>query len=112
MYVVKVISLENCPYSIAAIDLLKNEKINTKIINVTVDNKETFKNKEIKTFPQIYLTRNNREGQLLIGGYTDIKEIVDVINKNNSLDKLINFLTKKYPKWSRKAKLRLIKLFH
>ena len=112
MYIVKIISLENCPYSIAAINLLSNEKINTKIINVTMNNKETFKNKEIRTFPQIYLMRDNRKGQLLIGGYTDIKEITDFINTTNSLDKLINFLTKKYPKWSRKAKLRFLELFY
>jgi|SaaInlV_165m_DNA_2_1040747.scaffolds.fasta_scaffold60834_2 glutaredoxin len=112
MYSLKLVSLENCPYSIAANDLLKDKKINIKFINVTQNNKETFKNEQIKTFPQIYLIKNNRIGDLLVGGYSDIKDIIDYNNKGEELDKQVKYFTERYPTWSRKAKLRLIELLN
>lgn len=112
MYALKLVSLENCPYSIAAHDLLKDKKINIKFINVTQSNKEQYKNKIIDTFPQIYLIKTNRVGELLIGGYSDIQEIISYQDENKNLDKQIEYFTDKYPRWSRKAKLRLIELLN
>jgi len=107
MYIIKLISLNNCPYSIAAEELLKNIK-NVKIIRVGQNNKNKYKNKEISTFPQIYLIKNNKN--LLLGGYSDIKEINDILSLSD-MDKMIKNLGKKYQKFEKKILLRIIQIF-
>jgi glutaredoxin len=106
----KVIVLKNCPYSIAAVELLTNNKIPFKKIVVTQETKYKYKTKEISTFPQIYIL--NKSEQILLGGYSDIEEIVNIINQSKNLDKIKKKLNIKYSKnVDKKIILRIIELF-
>ena len=109
-YYLHLVILENCPYSIAAKEFLENHlHIKTKITSVNHTNKENYKTDEIKTFPQIYLKKNNKQGSLLIGGYTEFKNLFNKYYKiNYSKDKieLIN------NKWSKRALLNFIILIN
>jgi glutaredoxin len=107
----KAIILEDCPYSMALVELLENNEISfTKIIVKRVD-KEKYKTPQISTFPQLYLDN------ILIGGYDTSKEIFDKINNSDDLDNLkkeLNIYFKninKQDSFSNKKILRLIKLF-
>lgn len=113
----KIISLNNCPYSMAAEQLIdsikKIDNININLINVSDENKNNYKNITISTFPQIYF--NDK----LIGGYDNINEInleikrLKSSNVSNKLDKMIKFLNKKLKNgvFKRKEYLLLIKFF-
>ncbi len=109
-YILKSIVLKNCPYSNALIDILKNNNIKSNIITVTHENKDKYKTKYINTFPQLYLMKNNKE-ELLIGGYNDTKNILDIINNENELDNIKKKLNLIYPN-NNKNILRLIKLLN
>lgn len=108
-YYLQLVILENCSYSNAAKELLQNHKIKTKIISVNYANKDNYKTEEINTFPQIYLKKNNNNGSLLIGGYTDLKKLFDQYYKieySSDKIKLIN------DKWSKRALLNFIILIN
>lgn len=79
----KVISLNNCLYSMAAKDLINNikksDKVNVKIIHVPYEDKEKYKKGVMKTFPQIYF--NNK----LIGGFKEFKEIYNFIQNKDQV---------------------------
>lgn len=108
-YFIKAILLENCNFSDYTIELLKN--IPHKIIYIDdQNNKYRFKYNSIDTFPQIYLNRYNTKGNLLLGGYNDLKQFIFNF-KNDINDTKINNFMKKY-NWSRKATLRLIELIN
>ena len=105
----KVISLNECPYSMAAEDLIKNIKntedlkININIVNVDRENKSKYQQGNIKTFPQIYFNEK------LIGGYDDFNGIYLDIKGTSSLDEMIKILENKTKLIDRKEMLRLIK---
>lgn len=80
MYCLKIVSLDGCPYSKAGEELL--EKYNPKVIHVSRDEKENYKTNEISTFPQIYFNTGHQE--LLIGGYSDTKDLFDKLDKLNT----------------------------
>ena len=82
MYFLKIFLLKDCPYSIAAKDLLQNIK-NLNITNVNHNEKEKYKTKLISTFPQIYLKKKNSKGSLLLGGYSDLKFVLDLIKEDD-----------------------------
>jgi glutaredoxin len=109
--VLKAIILEDCPYSMALVELLDNNEISFNKIMVKRINKEKYKTPEISTFPQLYIDN------LLIGGYDDSKEIFDKINNSDDLDALkeeLNIYFKNNNKQrliNNKKILRLIKLF-
>ncbi len=106
----KVILLEKCPYSIAVNELLTNYHIQFEKIIVNQNNKEKYKNDIISTFPQIYIL--NKKEEILLGGYSDIEEIIDIINSSNNLEKIKDKLYKKYPKYiHNKIILRIIQIF-
>jgi glutaredoxin len=107
-YKLKVIVLENCPYSIAAVELLTNYNIPFEKILVKQNNKEKFKTPDISTFPQIYMY--SKEDQLLLGGYSDLEEIMDIINSSKNLDKIKKKIGKN-KKYGPKIILRIIKIF-
>ena len=107
-YKLKIIVLENCPYSIAAYELLTNYNISFEKIIVNQNNKEKYKTDKISTFPQIYILNNK---DILLGGYSDIEEIFDIINSSNNLDKIKEKLNIKYPKYNNKIILRIIQIF-
>jgi glutaredoxin len=110
-YKLKVIVLENCPYSIAAVELLTNYNIPFEKILVKQNNKEKFKTSEIATFPQIYMI-NDKE-QILLGGYSDLEEIIDIINSSKNLDKIKEKLREKYSNYKniQRIILRIIEIF-
>ena len=105
----KIISLNNCPYSMAAEELIKNFKntkdlkINVNIINVSQEEKSQYKNSEIDTFPQIYF--NN----ILLGGYDNFNEIYLDVKGTKQLDDMIKIIQNKTSIYERKHMLRLIK---
>ena len=109
MYNIELIVLKECPFCIAAQELLKNRNIKYKIIIVNQNNKDKYKNDEIQTFPQIYLIKKNSNGKLLLGGYTDLKRALEILEHKN-LDKTIKDFQKYYPNWSKKAILRLAEI--
>jgi glutaredoxin len=109
-YKLKIIVLENCPYSIAANELLTNYNMSFEKIVVNQNNKEKYKTNQISTFPQIYILNSNKE--ILLGGYSDIKEIFDIINTSNNLDTIKEKLNKKYQKYNNKIILRIIQIFY
>ena len=111
MYYLDIISLENCQYSNAALDLAKNKQIKYNKISVTEKNKQLYKTQEQTTYPQIYLKKNNREGSLLIGGYDSLKEITDLLYGKQLNNNDIIFTMNKY-NISKKAVLRLYQLIN
>ena len=109
-YYINAIMLENCPYSIAADKLLKDNKIPNKAIWINQQEKERYVSGMISTFPQIYLKKMNSKGSLLLGGHDNLKESIDNFKsmKNNMAAVSDNFINKY--KWSKKATLRFIQL--
>ncbi len=106
---IKVISLNQCPYSMAAENLIKNIKntndlkINIDIVNVSQEDKSKYQSGVLKTFPQIYYN------DILIGGYDTFNQIYLDVKGTKSLDKMIKILENKTKIIERKDKLRLIK---
>ena len=90
-------------------ELLKNIK-NKIIQRVTIHTKNNYKTNKINTFPQIYIKNKNKT--MLLGGYSDIKEIYDILSNHNNLDQIIKYLKKKYSHFDRKILLRIIKIFY
>jgi glutaredoxin len=106
MFKLKLISLDGCPYSMAAESFLKDLNIKFDLIKVYQENKDEYKNKDIKTFPQIYMDN------ILLGGYDDLKEIYDTLSSKKNLDEMIEYLkTKVKNKMTRKEILRIIEFF-
>ena len=93
-YYLQSVILQNCPYGNATSELLdKHPNIKQKSIIVNNNNKENYKTDQISTFPQIYLKKKNKSGSLLIGGYSDLKELFDLFhNKTYSNDKIKQFM--------------------
>ena len=108
-YYFQIISLNGCPYSRNAEILLKNT--DHKLTNINYSEKDKWINKNIKTFPQIYLKKESSNGNLLIGGFDDINSINNIIHKKdkNFIDKIEN-ISKLYPNIGRKTILRIIEL--
>jgi glutaredoxin len=106
-YFIKAILLENCPYSRKAKHILEKYNIPCKIINVDYMSKNNYKTDKIITFPQLYLNKYNSNGNLLLGGYDDLKFIISNFRGKNNY-KINNFI-EKY-KWSLNATKHLIEL--
>ena len=111
MYYIKIISLEGCPYSISAENLLTNMKIKHNLIRIKYNDCDKYITDDIQTFPQIYLKKNNSKGSLLLGGYDDLKYSIDLFKGQKLNDNNINNFMKKY-NWSKKSVLRLIELYN
>ena len=112
MYYLKIISLQGCPYSEAVEKLVKNNKIESKIIKINQYEKEKFKSSNIDTFPQVYLKKKYSSGDLLIGGYATLKSYYDLVHANNKIDleSIKNKIMKDNYNLSNKSILRLIQL--
>ena len=92
-------------------EFLDEKGIKYKLISVNSQNKEQYKNKDISTFPQIYLYKKDKN-EILLGGYTDLVELYQNTYKVD-MEKSISYLDKKYKKnFSRKNKLRILKIFN
>jgi glutaredoxin len=112
-YYLHSIILEGCPYSTAAHKLLKSfPKIKSKITFVNSNNKENYKTDKINTFPQIYLKRYNKNGSLLIGGYTEFKKLLDLFHTQKYSEANVNKFINDNKDWSKKSILRLIELIN
>ena len=112
MYYLFVVTLDNCPWSKAAIDLLNSFKIKYKHLKVNQNNKEKYKTSEINTFPQIYLKKNSSNDSLLLGGYNNLKDFIDTFINQKYDDNKINLFQQKYHMWHKKPILRLIEIIH
>jgi glutaredoxin len=110
-YFLKIILLENCPYSIALDKLIKNNNIPNNSIWVNQTQKNNYKTDQIDTFPQIYLNKMNNKDNLLFGGYDDFSDFFSQFKSQKLSDDKINFYMKKL-QWSKKAVLRLIQLIN
>lgn len=112
MYYLDVISLEGCPYSNAAENLLSSNNINFKLTKVKYNEREMHKNEEISTFPQIYLKKKNSKGKLLIGGFDNINNLFNILGSSTDLNKISNDFGKNLgDTFNKKTVLRLIELF-
>ena len=111
-YLLKSIILKNCPYSIALKELLTLLKISSEYIYVNQKTKYKYKTDIINTFPQVYIiiNNNNDNNNILLGGYSNTKEIIDVINTRD-LDIIKSKLKKLYPQFDNKIILRIIEIF-
>ena len=110
-YYIKAIMLENCPYSIAANDLLKKHNIPSKMKWITQNEKNNYVTDLINTYPQIYLKKYNSNQHLLLGGYDDLSNFMTNLLSKKLTDTNIDNFNQKY-KWSKKATLRLIQLIN
>ena len=110
-YSLKLILLQNCGYSIAANELIQSHKIPSQTQWISSSEKELYITDKIQTYPQIYLNKFNSKGNLLLGGYTDLKSFIDTFKGSKLLDSNVNEFMKKY-KWSKKSTLRLIQLIN
>ena len=106
----KVIVLENCPYSIAASELLSNYKIKFDKIMVNNNNKQEYKTDKISTFPQIYMINQDKE-EILLGGYSNIEEIINIINSSTKINVIKKEIKTKYSYINNKQILRIIEIF-
>jgi len=75
---IKIIALENCPFSIGAYNLLvpnknnQHKQINVKWINN--DDKNKYKTKNSQTFPQISFIN---EEEYFLGGYSELEDLIN-----------------------------------
>jgi len=99
----------------AAHDLLKNNPKLEKKVKITMINqkdKDKYKTDEIETFPQIYLKKKNHNDSLLIGGYSNIKELFDLFYKKNyNKNEVDNYLNNN-KQWSKHGLLRFIEMIN
>jgi hypothetical protein len=110
-YSLKIILLQGCGYSIAANDLIQQHQIPSQNQWITQSEKDLYVNEKIQTYPQIYLNKINSKGNLLLGGYTELKSFIDTFKGAKISDFNINeFMNKS--KWSKKSTLRLIQLIN
>jgi len=112
-YYLHVIALDGCPYSKEAIELLNsNNNLKKKIINIPYTDIDKFKTDEISTFPQIYLKKNNSNGNLLLGGCSELKNFYNTFYKQKLSETNINKFIDQNKNWSKKATLRFIELIN
>ena len=110
-YYIKAIILQGCSYSNKAEKMLKDNNIKSDFNYINYIDKNKYKLNLINTFPQIYLNRNNKNGNLLLGGYTDLNNFIETFkNKKYNKEDINNFMYNS--KWSKKATLRLIELIN
>ena len=110
MYYLYIITLKDCPYSIAALELLDSLNIKYKRLKVNEINKEEYKTKEIDTFPQIYLVKDGTK--LLLGGYDKLKEFIKVFKNQKYNEENILKFHDNNKLWNKKFILRLIKIIN
>jgi len=110
-YYIKIICLENCSFSLNALNILKSLNIPHKVYYIDTNSKELYKNNLLSTYPQIFLKKRNSKGNLLLGGHDDLVYAISTL-KNNELNKNnIKEFINKY-KWSNKSVLRFIQLLN
>ena len=111
-YYFHAVLLKNCKYSNAASELLNNNNIKNQVQIVNSSNKEKFKLKNYKTFPQIFLKKEDSKESLFLGGYSDLNDFVKTFKNQSYDEKNILEFKNKYNWWSKKAILRSIELIN
>ena len=102
----KTIILEGCPWSKALDELLKIKKIKSKIFKVNATTKHKYKTALIDTFPQLYFIDNTEH---LIGGYSETKRLLDIINEHKeNIDIIKNKAKEILPEFDDKMILKLL----
>jgi hypothetical protein len=110
-YSLKAILLEDCYYSQNAFNLLNKYNINADILWIKQKDKEKYKTDLIKTFPQIYFKKNNKFGDLLLGGFDNLDYFIKTfLNKKLNNNKINEWINK--TGWTKKITLRLIELIN
>ena len=105
-YSLKIIILEDCPWSKALNELLKVKKIKSKIIIVNSMTKHKYKTDMIDTFPQLYLVDVTEH---MIGGYENTKRLLDIINENKpNIDIIKDKIKEILPHFNDKMILKLL----
>ena len=112
MYYLFIVTLKDCPFSNASIDLLNSLKIKYKNLIITQNDKDKYKTTEIQTFPQIYLKKKSTKDTLLLGGYSELKEFTDTFLNTKYNENNINSFLQKYKFWTKKSVLRLIEILN
>jgi glutaredoxin len=112
MYYLFVVILENCPYSMYAINLLDTLKIKYKYLIVKINEKEKYKTEEINTFPQIYLKKEITNDSLLLGGFNDLEYFIKTFINQKYNKKNILIFKNKYKYWHKKPILRLLEIIN
>ena len=59
--------------------------------NRFLNEKENYKTEDIKTFPQVYLKKDNTKDSLLLGGFSDFNNLINTFHKKYDQKDLINF---------------------
>ena len=109
MYKLKVFSLEGCPYSMNAENLLNNNNIDFELIKVSYDEKDHYKQQNnMNTFPQVFLDTSSES--LKIGGYDDLNKIYNLINDNSSFDNMYKNIKAHISFSNKKNILRMISI--
>ena len=86
--------IKKCNYCLLLKKLLNEFKIKHLVNNVKENEKDKYKNKNIKTFPQVYYVYNKKK--ILIGGYSDFTKILSDVLDKVDIDKIrINNKNKK-----------------
>lgn len=111
-YYLQIVALEGCPHSRASIDLAqKIEQKYRKIIEIKHEEKESYKNNDISTFPQIYLVKQ-KGGSLLLGGNSNFQKLYTLFKSNKDYDSYLPTFLKENSNWTRKSALRLINIIN
>jgi len=76
-----IISLRYCPFCINTRRLLEENNIKHHDNIIKDEEKFKYKTQEISTFPQIYYVKNKLEKKVLIGGNSDLEDIIDLNNE-------------------------------
>ena len=111
-YYIHAVLLDDCSYSNKALELLQSNGIKNKIQRVNNKNKRKFKLSNYDTYPQIFLKKEESFDSLLLGGYSDLNEFINIFKHTKYNDEIINKFQVKYNWWSKKAILRLIQLIN
>lgn len=112
-YSLQIIVLEKCPYSIALLELFQHYNIISNIITVTYETKDQYNKLNpaaISTFPRVFLMNNKKIAQL-VGGYTDTKNIIDIMHSTTDVNIIVKELNDLYPQLNKKIILRLLIAF-
>ena len=111
-YYLFCVILENCPYSIAAHELISSYKnIKKEFTFIKRNDMENYKTELISTFPQIYLKKYNTNGTQLIGGYDEFTKIINLFYKKIDKQNIDDYLQLNNL-WNKKSLLRLIQLIN
>lgn len=96
LHSVIIYALEDCPYCKSAIKLLDNHKI--KYNKIIVENDDKIKDKykkqtSMNTFPMIFIKNHENEKKYIkLGGFSDLQNYIQLINKLNESDINIDIL--------------------